>query len=706
MPTKPTKLSLLTVFLPAFFLFAGKTYCQQDNAIDKLLDAKMARAKAIVYANAKLSSKISDSIIVLSQKYNKPLAEATAWNIKGIVMSFIGTPDSALHYFGLMEKLGMKAGDKKTLAKAKQNKNLPLSKVGKYAEAFATCLEALKLYEELDYKEAQALCLGDMGNIMIRSDKPAEGIRYLNQAVAIADQINDESLKPNFYNSLAVAYMDTNKLQEAKDTYLKALPLAVKFNRVNNQISINLNLGDNAWLMTKDPDEVMPYFLKAEKLAIEFGDEVKLSSIYLNTAIMLEKADDTKKALEYGIKSRNLALKSQDIYSQEQVYILLARLAKKNGDYQMAYDAMDLKDSLSRIIYDKEAAENINELQTKYETEKKQNSITLLAKQNQIQNLQLSKKNLLLGLNDMELAKQMLQINNQQLSLRQQQGALKEKQLEATAKEQRIRLLDSENKLQKLQLMERNSIIGVTLGLFILMVLIAMLIYNRYKLRLEGKLQAEKIRQQELAASAVINAEESERNRIAGELHDGLGQLFSAVKMNLSGISDNLQFKDDHSKEMFNKTLDMVDESCREVRVISHQMAPNVLLKSGLPAAIKDFISKIDARKLKINLETFGLQERLNQNTEAVLYRVVQESVNNVIKHAGASILDIQLTKDEEGINAMIEDNGKGFDPHEKGYTTGMGMKNIRSRVDYLKGTVDFSSEPGRGTLVAIHIPL
>ncbi|RYF86606.1 MAG: sensor histidine kinase, partial [Chitinophagaceae bacterium] len=189
-------------------------------------------------------------------------------------------------------------------------------------------------------------------------------------------------------------------------------------------------------------------------------------------------------------------------------------------------------------------------------------------------------------------------------------------------------------------------------------------------------------------------------------LHDGLGQLFSAVKMNLSGISDHLQFKDDHSKEMFNKTLDMVDESCREVRVISHQMAPNVLLKSGLSAAIRDFISKIDARKLKINLETFGLQERLSQNTEAVLYRVVQESVNNVIKHSGASSLDIQLTKDEEGINAMIEDNGKGFDTHGNGHTAGMGMKNIRSRVDYLKGTVDFSSEPGRGTLVAIHIPL
>jgi len=204
----------------------------------------------------------------------------------------------------------------------------------------------------------------------------------------------------------------------------------------------------------------------------------------------------------------------------------------------------------------------------------------------------------------------------------------------------------------------------------------------------------------------VLNAEENERKRISGELHDGLGQLFSAVKMNLSALTGSLDFKDKHGEEMFNKTMSLVDESCKEVRLISHQMAPNVLLKSGLTAAVRDFISKIDARKLKINLETFGLQNRLDQNIETVLYRVIQETVNNVIKHSGANTLDIQLTKDEEGINAMIEDNGKGFDTSSLEKFEGIGLKNIKSRVGYLKGTVDFSSTLGSGTLVAIHIPL
>jgi two-component system NarL family sensor kinase len=706
MPTNHTFTTLCKTMFLILLLLPSKLYSQKTATPDQVLDTKINRAKNLVYSDAKLSGKIADSVIVLSRQYNKPLVEATAWNIKGIVMSFIGTPDSALYYFEKMESLGVRTGDKKTLAKALQNKNLPLAKRGKYAEAFATCLQALKLYEELDYKEAQAGCLGDMGNIMIRSGKAAEGITYLRQALSVADQLNDDSLKPNFYNSLAVAYMDTEQFNEAKATYLKALPLAVKFNRLNNQISINLNLGDVTWELSQNPEDVMPYFNKAEKLAIEFGDDVKLSNIYLNIAVMLEKAGKLNEALDYALKSRSHALKAKDIYSEESVYVMLARLSKKAGNFKLAYETLELKDSISKIIFDKEARANMEELQAKYESEKKQAEITLLGKQNQIQSLQISKKNLQLGLGQLELAKRMLQINNQQLSISERDGKLKEKQMESTAKGQQIRLLDSQNKLQKLQLMERNILVGVSFGLLILLILIVLLLYNRYKARQEAKLHAQRIAQQEQAASAVIQAEENERNRIAGELHDGLGQLFSAVKMNLSGISDQLHFKDQHSKEMFDKTLEMVDESCKEVRVISHQMAPNVLLKSGLSAAIRDFISKIDARKLKINLETFGLQERLNQNTEAVLYRVVQESVNNVIKHSGASSLDIQLTKDEEGINAMIEDNGKGFDPQFNESSLGMGLKNIRSRVNYLKGTVDFSSEPGRGTLVAIHIPL
>lgn len=133
---------------------------------------------------------------------------------------------------------------------------------------------------------------------------------------------------------------------------------------------------------------------------------------------------------------------------------------------------------------------------------------------------------------------------------------------------------------------------------------------------------------------------------------------------------------------------------------------PNALLKSGLASAVKEFLDKIDNRIIKISLHAEGLQQRLDSNTETVLYRVIQECVNNVIKHSGANKLDISLIKDADGISVTVEDNGRGFDTADKKKFEGIGLKNISSRVTFLKGTVDFDSSPGKGTLVAIHVPV
>ena len=214
------------------------------------------------------------------------------------------------------------------------------------------------------------------------------------------------------------------------------------------------------------------------------------------------------------------------------------------------------------------------------------------------------------------------------------------------------------------------------------------------------------MRQQELATRAVLEAEENERQRIAKDLHDGVGQMMSAAKMNLSAFESELKFGDDEQKKSFEKLIELVDESCKEVRSVSHFMMPSALMKNNLGAAIEDFASKLDKKALEIHLYTEGLESRLDTNIETVLYRIIQECVNNVIKHAGATTLDISIVRDKDGISATIEDNGKGFDTSDPEKFEGMGLKNIITRVGYLKGTVDFDSAPGRGTVVALHVPI
>ena len=258
---------------------------------------------------------------------------------------------------------------------------------------------------------------------------------------------------------------------------------------------------------------------------------------------------------------------------------------------------------------------------------------------------------------------------------------------------------------QQFELAKKNYFLFGSGALLVLISLLSYSYYRRYKLRQEKKLQSEIIKQQDLSTRAVLQAEEGERRRIALELHDGVGQLMSAAKMNLSAIENEIPFTSINQKAAYEKSMALVDESCKEVRTVSHQMMPNALLKRGLASAIREFVEKIDTRVLKVDLYSEGLNERIDTNTETVLYRVVQECVNNVIKHSGANHLDISLIKDNDGISITIEDNGKGFDTSRKDQQ-GIGLQNIETRITYLKGTVEFNSTPGQGTLIAIHVPV
>lgn len=270
---------------------------------------------------------------------------------------------------------------------------------------------------------------------------------------------------------------------------------------------------------------------------------------------------------------------------------------------------------------------------------------------------------------------------------------------ESVKKEQQIQQQHSRLRMQNY------LFIGIA-GLILLTGLLINSQYKRNKLRQETKMKTALMKEQEMAVKAVIEAEENERQRIAKDLHDGVGQMMSAAKMNLSAFESEIDFASEEQKKSLEKVIQLVDESCKEVRTVSHIMMPNALLKNNLDAAIRDFVNKLNNKTLQAHVNTEGLDERMASNIETVLYRVIQECVHNAIKHAGATTLDISLIRDRDGISGTIEDNGKGFDIADQSNFEGIGLKNITTRIEYLKGTVDFDSAPGRGTVVAFHVPV
>ncbi len=265
---------------------------------------------------------------------------------------------------------------------------------------------------------------------------------------------------------------------------------------------------------------------------------------------------------------------------------------------------------------------------------------------------------------------------------------------ETARKEQRI-------ERQRAQIRQQRTAIGGSAVLFLAGAALVWSRYKRIRLRQRAALQESAMRHQQQATRAVIEAEEQERQRIAKDLHDGIGQMMGAARMNLSVLQTGTGA---HTADALQKAIGLVDDSCRELRAVSHNMMPTALTHGSLAPAVKTFLDKLGAG-LTIGFYAHGFDDapRPDVAVETVIYRVVQECVNNVVKHAGAARLDVTLLHDEDGISCTVEDDGRGFNAASA--TPGIGLANIRTRLAYLKGTVEIESAPGEGTMVMIAVP-
>lgn len=207
--------------------------------------------------------------------------------------------------------------------------------------------------------------------------------------------------------------------------------------------------------------------------------------------------------------------------------------------------------------------------------------------------------------------------------------------------------------------------------------------------------------------NAIIQAEETERKRFAKDLHDGLGPILSTVKMSLSSLS-RIE-KDDQTKKILRNSDMVIDEAIKSIREISNNLSPHILNNFGLNKAMRNFINKINySDTIKIKFTSNFENDRFEINTEVVLYRVLCELINNTIKHAEASLINISLEKMADKISCRYKDNGKGFDISmlSPSQHSGMGYSNMVTRINSLNGSFHISSEKEKGTKASIIVPV
>ena len=202
--------------------------------------------------------------------------------------------------------------------------------------------------------------------------------------------------------------------------------------------------------------------------------------------------------------------------------------------------------------------------------------------------------------------------------------------------------------------------------------------------------------------TAVLRTEEKARSRFSKELHDGLGPLLSSARMSLSALA-----RDERSpeqKEIIDNTTYVIDEAIRSLREISNNLSPHVLNDFGLARGVQNFIDKSAAmHDVKIRFTTNLRSERFDTDVEVILYRVICELINNSLKHAGCSSINLSLSQNGTELALDYTDDGRGFNPQAM-MDCGMGLSNISSRINSLGGVFDIASAKGRGMRAAIRV--
>jgi two-component system, NarL family, sensor kinase len=473
----------------------------------------------------------------------------------------------------------------------------------------------------------------------------------------------------NSLSNTAVVYGYLKNSDAAIVYAKKALGLAEKSGKKQGILSATLSMG-NALNSGKEPEKAIEYIEKAIKIASELNDKYFLWSSYSSLGVChykLKQFQNAKIAFE---KTLKIQKESKDNSSVAQTYISLAasysglkelNLAKRSLDSSKKY--FDIKPiSYQKQIYYETLVEIFDAEKNFKKASQYKDTITVL--RDSLYNRENIRK--------LEFVNARFQNN---------------------LKQSRIFKLETQKTLQATQLKQKTTNNYLLIGGLSTLAIVSLLGFWNYKNR--QRLDKQRIveletKQQLTATEAVLKGEEQERTRLAKDLHDGLGGMLSGIKHSFASIKGNMVMTSENSRT-FQRSLDMVDNSIKEMRRVAHNMMPEALVKFGLDAALKDYCGDInDSGALQINYKGIGIEkDQIDQSKAIAIYRIIQELTNNIIKHAKAKSAIVQVINTDNKLNITIEDDGVGFDKAILNNIKGIGWANIYNRVEFLKGTIE-----------------
>ncbi|MDP4149613.1 MAG: tetratricopeptide repeat protein [Bacteroidota bacterium] len=535
-----------------------------------------------------------------------------------------------------------------SIATCKGQKGVIMAEAGQFKEAIAAYMEALQAWKDCDEPEknaAIATYYGSISTVYYDLKEPDKALEYDEAAIPYRVADGNEEF-------LAMAYIyvgDDMASLSRNDSALFYLEKARPFVERVNKPNVNITYYSKRALVSRNLHQfqkAIDYYEQAIAASYAMGNLFKPCSLLRATGECYELANDYLAARATLLKALKISIDKDMLKEKLEILRDLARIEGKTHHEAIAFRYLMQADQLSDSLKKVESKAAIAEIENKYQAAEKEKEIIQL------------------------------------------QG---DKALQASSLRQQSIL---------------NRILSGSIGLLLVL---AFLLYRNYRQKQQLQLQRigelEKDRQL-MAVKAMLKGQEEERSRLAKDLHDGLGGMLSGVKYSLGNMKGNLIVTPDNMA-VYERSLDMIDSSIRELRRVAHNMMPEMLMRFGLDEALKDYCHSIGSTGVvAVQYQSFGMSRRADHSVEIIVYRIVQELLNNILKHASATQVLVQLVREGPRLSVVVEDDGRGFATDMLENSRGAGWTNIRSRVDYLKGKVEVHSEVGKGTSVTMEFNL
>ena len=601
----------------------------------------------------------------------------------------LNNPDTAAHFYKEAGRLSQKLNYPVGIIKYISNYSGILNVQGRFDESMKLNREGLDISRKNHLLRGTAASLGNIASVYsYQGDNLAASSWYL-QALPYFEQLGDSTSLSIMYSNLAKCYLSMKLYARAEEygkssiAFAAGKPWALGYALLNTGVAIT---GQRRYR------EAAAYFDSSYRMSRRLEDDQLAESSLMNLADIYTHWTQYDKAIAALNQARLLGKKISDensgsqidrqlafiYYTQQNIPLSRIHLDSAIAAAQRTRMMEDLRDALELYVIEEAAAGHSHQA--------------------------LFYDSLRHSIDD-SLFSTTIARNMEELNARYQ----------SEKKQTEIDALNKEKLIQQLSIKQHATWNYVLAGSSVALLVILFLSYRnlRTKQKLSqqtGQLQAQRIReleqeQQLISYNSLLKGQEEERSRMAKDLHDGLGGMLSGVKLSLSAMKGNTILSGENTR-LFAQALHQLDNSMSEMRRVAHNMMPEALVRLGLQQALQDYCDGLnESGTIRIRCQFHGLESRLDPATEIVVYRIVQELTNNIIRHAAATEALVQLMRNEDMLDIIIEDNGRGFDL-SAAPARGAGLGNVRSRVDYLHGAMDIRAEPDKGVSVHIECPL